>query len=132
MNLSMNEAEFFVAAPIPAGRANNQQWLDHSACARSLLIALHTQQARLLGLTKSIALNGRAFTIDASQSTSAMPWLSWGARMQKGVLQANGTEESEQMVDARQVYDAAVYIGDLHFPQRPECDVDSKQDVFLR
>lgn len=39
--------------------------------------------------------------------------------MQKGVLQANGTEESEQMVDARQVYDAVVYIADLLFPPTP-------------
>ncbi|QQX89655.1 SDR family NAD(P)-dependent oxidoreductase (plasmid) [Cupriavidus necator] len=67
----------------------------------------------LLGLIKGIALDGRAFTIVCTPIDigNALTWL-W-ARMQKGALQANGTEEPEQMVDARQVYDAVVYIADL-------------------
>lgn len=67
----------------------------------------------VLGLTKSIALDGRAFNIVCSQIDIGNALTELSARMQKGVLQANGTVAPEPMVDARHVADAVGYIAGL-------------------
>ena len=63
------------------------------------------------GLTKALALDGRAFNIVASQIDIGNALTELSERMTRGVLQANGTTASEPMMDARQVADAVRFIG---------------------
>ncbi|AOY98914.1 3-oxoacyl-ACP reductase [Cupriavidus sp. USMAHM13] len=67
----------------------------------------------VLGLTKSIALDGRPFQIACSQIDIGNALTELSARMQKGVLQANGTVAPEPMVDVKHVADAVGYMASL-------------------
>jgi len=62
------------------------------------------------GLTKSLALDGRAFNIVASQIDIGNAMTELSERMTRGVLQANGTIAPEPMMDARHVADAVCHI----------------------
>ncbi|WP_093387233.1 SDR family oxidoreductase [Variovorax sp. OV329] len=65
------------------------------------------------GLTKSIALDGRAFNIVASQVDIGNALTELSERMTRGVLQANGSTAPEPMMDARHVADAVRHIAAL-------------------
>jgi NAD(P)-dependent dehydrogenase (short-subunit alcohol dehydrogenase family) len=67
----------------------------------------------VLGLTKSIALDGRAFNIVASQIDVGNALTELSARLQTGVMQANGTIAPEPMFDVQHVADAVSYIAAL-------------------
>lgn len=67
----------------------------------------------VLGLTKSIALDGRAFNIVASQIDIGNALTELSARMQKGVLQANGTTATEPMCDVADIAGAVSYVANL-------------------
>lgn len=58
------------------------------------------------GLTKALALDGRAFDIVASQIDIGNALTELSERMTRGVLQANGTTAPEPMMDAQNVADA--------------------------
>ena len=62
------------------------------------------------GLTKALALDGRAFNIVASQVDIGNALTELSERMTRGVLQANGTVAPEPMMDARHVADAVRHI----------------------
>ena len=62
------------------------------------------------GLTKALALDGRAFGIVASQIDIGNALTELSERMTRGVLQANGTTAPEPMMDARHVADAVRHI----------------------
>ena len=62
------------------------------------------------GLTKSLALDGRAFGIVASQIDIGNALTELSERMTRGVLQANGTTAAEPMMDASHVADAVRHI----------------------
>ncbi len=62
------------------------------------------------GLTKALALDGRAFDIVASQIDIGNALTELSERMTRGVLQANGTTAPEPMMDARHVADAVRHI----------------------
>jgi len=62
------------------------------------------------GLTKALALDGRAFGIVASQIDTGNALTELSERMTRGVLQANGTTLPEPMMDARHVADAVRHI----------------------
>lgn len=62
------------------------------------------------GLTKALALDGRAFQIVASQIDIGNALTELSERMTRGVLQANGTTAPEPMMDARHVADAVRHI----------------------
>ncbi len=62
------------------------------------------------GLTKALALDGRAFNIVASQIDIGNALTELSERMTRGVLQANGTTAPEPMMDARHVADAVRHI----------------------
>lgn len=62
------------------------------------------------GLTKALALDGRAFSIAASQIDIGNALTELSERMTRGVLQANGTTAPEPMMDAQNVADAVRYI----------------------
>ena len=65
------------------------------------------------GITKSLALDGRAFNIVASQIDIGNALTDLSERMTRGVLQANGTTAPEPMMDARHVADAVRHIAAL-------------------
>ncbi|MDM0110026.1 SDR family oxidoreductase [Variovorax sp. J22R24] len=62
------------------------------------------------GLTKALALDGRAFDIVASQIDIGNALTELSERMTRGVLQANGTVAPEPMMDAKHVADAVRHI----------------------
>jgi len=62
------------------------------------------------GLTKALALDGRAFNIVASQIDIGNALTELSERMTRGVLQANGTVAPEPMMDAQHVADAVRHI----------------------
>src|SRR5258705_510939 len=62
------------------------------------------------GITKALALDGRAFNIVASQIDIGNALTELSERMTRGVLQANGTTAPEPMMDARHVADAVRHI----------------------
>lgn len=67
----------------------------------------------VVGLTKSIALDGRAFNIVCSQIDIGNALTDLSVRMTQGVLQADGRIATEPMVDVRHVADAVVHIAKL-------------------
>ncbi|MEK6349641.1 MAG: SDR family oxidoreductase [Burkholderia sp.] len=67
----------------------------------------------VLGLTRSIALDGRAFDIVCSQIDIGNALTELSERMQRGVLQANGTMATEPMFDVKHVADAVGYMASL-------------------
>ncbi|HQQ69660.1 MAG TPA: SDR family oxidoreductase [Alicycliphilus sp.] len=62
------------------------------------------------GLTKALALDGRAFNIVASQIDIGNALTEMSERMTRGILQANGTMAPEPMMDAVHVADAVRHI----------------------
>jgi NAD(P)-dependent dehydrogenase (short-subunit alcohol dehydrogenase family) len=67
----------------------------------------------VLGLTKSIALDGRAHDIACSQIDIGNAETEMTARMAQGVLQAHGGVAPEPQLDLRHVCDAVLYIANL-------------------
>ncbi|MBU65777.1 MAG: 3-oxoacyl-ACP reductase [Cupriavidus sp.] len=65
------------------------------------------------GLTKALALDGRAFNIVASQIDIGNALTELSERMTRGVLQANGTTAPEPMMDARHVANAVRHTASL-------------------
>lgn len=65
------------------------------------------------GLTKALALDGRAFNIVASQIDIGNALTELSERMTRGVLQANGTIAPEPMMDATHVANAVRHMASL-------------------
>ena len=62
------------------------------------------------GITKALALDGRAFNIVASQIDIGNALTELSERMTRGVLQANGTTAPEPMMDAVHVANAVRHV----------------------
>lgn len=75
--------------------------------------AYTTSKHAVLGLTKSLALDGREFSIACSQIDIGNALTELSVRMTKGVRQANGEIAVEPMVDVKHVADAVRYIAGL-------------------
>ncbi|MFB2551411.1 SDR family oxidoreductase [Ensifer soli] len=67
----------------------------------------------ITGLTKSTALDGRAFDIACGQIDIGNAETEMTARMQTGVLQANGTVAAEPVMPVRHVGEAVVQMASL-------------------
>jgi NAD(P)-dependent dehydrogenase (short-subunit alcohol dehydrogenase family) len=67
----------------------------------------------ITGLTKSIALDGRAFDIACGQIDIGNAGTEMTERMQTGVIQANGTMMVEPRMDVRHVADAVLQMANL-------------------
>ncbi len=65
------------------------------------------------GLTKALALDGRAFNIAAGQVDIGNALTELSERMTRGVLQANGTVAPEPMMDAGHVANAVRHMASL-------------------
>ena len=62
------------------------------------------------GITKALALDGRAYNIVASQIDIGNALTELSERMTRGVLQANGTTAPEPMMDAKHIAEAVCHI----------------------
>jgi NAD(P)-dependent dehydrogenase (short-subunit alcohol dehydrogenase family) len=67
----------------------------------------------VLGLTKSISLDGRAYDIACGQIDIGNAATDMTARMTEGVLQPNGMLAPEPRIDPKHVADAVVYMAGL-------------------
>jgi len=67
----------------------------------------------ITGLTRSTALDGRAYDIACGQIDIGNAETDMTARMKKGVLQANGTLAAEPTMDVEHVARAVVYMASL-------------------
>jgi NAD(P)-dependent dehydrogenase (short-subunit alcohol dehydrogenase family) len=67
----------------------------------------------ITGLTKALALDGRAFNIACGQIDIGNADTPLAGRMKKGVLQANGSIAVEPTIDVKHVADAVVYMASL-------------------
>ncbi|MDP3812064.1 MAG: SDR family oxidoreductase [Hydrogenophaga sp.] len=67
----------------------------------------------VLGLTKTIALDGRDYNIVCSQIDIGNALTELSARMTQGVRQANGTVATEPMMDVQHVAEAVRYMAGL-------------------
>jgi NAD(P)-dependent dehydrogenase (short-subunit alcohol dehydrogenase family) len=67
----------------------------------------------ITGLTKSLALDGRAYDIACGQIDIGNAATEMTERMTEGVLQANGLKAVEPRMDVRLVADAVVYMANL-------------------
>ncbi|REE87639.1 SDR family oxidoreductase [Cupriavidus plantarum] len=65
------------------------------------------------GITKALALDGRAYNIVASQIDIGNALTELSERMTRGVLQANGTTAPEPMMDANHVANAVRHMASL-------------------
>jgi NAD(P)-dependent dehydrogenase (short-subunit alcohol dehydrogenase family) len=67
----------------------------------------------VMGITKSLALDGREYNIACSQIDIGNALTDLSVRMTKGVRQANGEIAVEPMVDVKHVADAVRYVASL-------------------
>ena len=67
----------------------------------------------MTGLTKSTALDGRAYDIACGQIDIGNARTEMTERMERGILQANGELAIEPTMDARNVAEAVVYMANL-------------------
>lgn len=67
----------------------------------------------ILGLTKSTALDGRAYDIACGQVDIGNAATDMTAKIATGVLQANGSVAAEPTIDPKHVADAVVYMASL-------------------
>ena len=80
---------------------------------RPLSSAYTCSKHAVLGLSKSLALDGREYNIVCSQIDIGNALTDLSVRMTKGVRQANGTIAAEPMVDVKHIADAVRYIAGL-------------------
>ena len=67
----------------------------------------------ITGLTKSISLDGRKYSIACGQIDIGNALTELSVRMTKGVMQANGEVAVEPMMDATEVADAVIHMAAL-------------------
>jgi NAD(P)-dependent dehydrogenase (short-subunit alcohol dehydrogenase family) len=80
---------------------------------RPMTSAYTASKHAVLGLTKSLALDGREFNIVCSQIDIGNALTDLSVRMTKGVRQANGSIAAEPMLDVKHVADAVRYVAGL-------------------
>ncbi len=76
-------------------------------------IAYTATKHAVSGLTKSLALDGRAFGIACGQIDIGNAETELTQRFSRGVLQANGSMAAEPVFDSRHVADAVLYMASL-------------------
>lgn len=80
---------------------------------RPLSAAYTATKHAITGLTKSISLDGRADNIACSQIDIGNAATDLTAKMESGILQANGSVMVEPRIDVAHVADAVLYIANL-------------------
>ncbi|WP_144140315.1 SDR family oxidoreductase [Paraburkholderia sp. BCC1884] len=90
---------------------NNGSISAHSP--RPHTIAYSATKHAVTGITRSIALDGRAFNIACSQIDIGNAATSLTERMNRGVMQADGSMAPEARMDVTHVANAVVHMADL-------------------
>ena len=96
----------------PGGRIINNGSLSASMPRPNSAPYTATKHA-VTGLTKSTALDGRAFDIACGQIDIGNAATEMTARMVNGVIQADGSMKPEPRIDSKHVADAVVYMANL-------------------
>jgi NAD(P)-dependent dehydrogenase (short-subunit alcohol dehydrogenase family) len=76
-------------------------------------VAYTTTKHAMTGLTKSTSLDGRKYDIACGQIDIGNASTDMTERMGKGIQQANGSIESEPLMDIKHVADAVLYMAGL-------------------
>ncbi|HSG76531.1 MAG TPA: SDR family oxidoreductase [Burkholderiales bacterium] len=113
MFLCAQEAFRIFRKQIPQGGRiiNNGSISAHAP--RPFSVAYTSTKHAVTGLTKCIALDGRAYDICGCQIDIGNAATPMTERMTKGVPQANGTTMAEPRMDVQHVADAIVYMAGL-------------------
>ncbi len=80
---------------------------------RPFSVAYTASKHAVLGLTKTLSLDGRAYSIACGQIDIGNALTELSERMTRGVLQANGETAVEPMCDVREVAQAVSYMASL-------------------
>src|SRR5688500_16626223 len=109
---SMEAVRIMKAQQPKGGRIINNGSISAHA-PRPNTIAYTATKHAVTGLTKSISLDGRAHDIACGQIDIGNAATEMTARMDVGVMQANGTMSPEARMDVQHVADAVVYMASL-------------------
>ncbi|KAL5524540.1 hypothetical protein ACEPAF_9680 [Sanghuangporus sanghuang] len=90
---------------------NNGSISSHTPRPHS--VAYTASKHAIAGLTKSTALDGRAFNIACTQINIGNARTDMAARLEQGALQPNGEIKPEPMMNAKHVADTIVHIASL-------------------
>ena len=115
----------------PQGRADHQQRLDLGPCAEAVVRRpIRRPSTPITGLTKSIALDGRAHDIACGQIDIGNALTEMARKMTQGVPQADGRIAVEPTMDADEVGAAVVHMASLPIEhQHPHHDDHGDQDA---
>jgi NAD(P)-dependent dehydrogenase (short-subunit alcohol dehydrogenase family) len=96
----------------PGGRIiNNGSLSAHTP--RPLQTPYTATKHAITGLTKALALEGRPFSIACGQIDIGNAATALTEKMQRGVLQADGTVAAEATMDVRHAVDAVLFMAEL-------------------
>jgi NAD(P)-dependent dehydrogenase (short-subunit alcohol dehydrogenase family) len=111
--LCAQEAIRLMKAQSPKGGRIINNGSISAAVPRPLSAPYTATKHAITGLTKSIALDGRADNIACSQIDIGNAATDFTAKMATGILQANGMTMVEPRMDVAHVADAVLYIANL-------------------
>ncbi|KZT35137.1 NAD(P)-binding protein [Sistotremastrum suecicum HHB10207 ss-3] len=104
--------KLFKAQSPPGGRIiNNGSLAAHTP--RPQALSYTTSKHAITGLTKSIALDGRAFNITCTQIDIGNALTEMAAGQAKGILQPDGSIRPEATFDVQHVADTVLHIASL-------------------
>jgi NAD(P)-dependent dehydrogenase (short-subunit alcohol dehydrogenase family) len=111
--LCAREAIRIMKAQRPKGGRIINNGSISSQVPRPFSAAYTATKHAITGLTKSISLDGRADNIACSQIDIGNAATDLTAKMESGILQANGSVMVEPRIDVAHVADAVLYIANL-------------------
>ncbi len=100
-------------SPGPEGRADHQQRVDFGDRSQPNAAPYTATKHAISGLTKSIALDGRAHNIACSQIDIGNAATELSAPMAAGIRQPDGSIRPEPVMDVAHVADAVLYMANL-------------------
>jgi NADP-dependent 3-hydroxy acid dehydrogenase YdfG len=111
--LCAQQAIRIMKAQVPKGGRIINNGSISAAVPRPLSAPYTATKHAITGLTKSISLDGRADNIACSQIDIGNAATEFTAKMETGILQANGAVMVEPRMDVAHVADAVLYIAEL-------------------
>jgi NAD(P)-dependent dehydrogenase (short-subunit alcohol dehydrogenase family) len=111
--LCAREAVRIMKTQVPKGGRIINNGSISAQVPRPFSAAYTATKHAITGLTKSLSLDGRADNISCSQIDIGNAATDLTAKMQSGILQANGTTMVEPRMDVAHVADAVLYIANL-------------------
>lgn len=113
MFLCLQQAFRVMKAQSPQGGRIINNGSISATMPRPQAIAYTATKHAVSGLTKSAALDGRAFSIACGQIDIGNAATDMTQKMSKGILQANGSLAQEPLMDLQVVADSVVYMASL-------------------